>query len=289
MTDSFVPKDCFYESQGLRLHYADWGNEAAPPLILLHGGRDHCRSWDWVARALRPHFHIMAADLRGHGDSEWPRGSSYSMADHVYDLTRMAASVGIRQMSIVGHSFGGMISTVYAGAFPDRVLRLAVLDGAFNPRASTLPIEQQFVRWAAELNRMSAATPRRYRTVEDAAARMRERNTRLTTEQAMHLARHAVKRNADGTLSWKYDPTQRVNPPYKLTVDDHIALRQRIACPTLLLRAGDSVAPDPAHNGILKHFRNAEQKVIAGAGHWLHHDKLDVVVAELRSFLGVGG
>jgi pimeloyl-ACP methyl ester carboxylesterase len=118
---------------------------------------------------------------------------------------------------------------------------------------------------------------------------MRERNTRLTTEQAMHLARHAVKQNTDGTLSWKYDPTQRVNPPYKLTVDDHIALRQRIACPTLLLRAGDSIAPDPAVNGILKNFRNAEQKVIAGAGHWVHHDKLDVVVAELRSFLGVGG
>jgi pimeloyl-ACP methyl ester carboxylesterase len=117
---------------------------------------------------------------------------------------------------------------------------------------------------------------------------MRERNTRLTTEQTMHLARHAVKRNADGTLSWKYDPTQRVNPPYKLTLDDLIALRQRIACPTLLLRAGDSIAPDPASNGILRHFRNAEQKVIAGAGHWVHHDKLDVVVAELRSFLQVG-
>ena len=86
MTDLLEPKSCFYESQGLRLHYVDWGNETAPPLVLLHGGRDHCRTWDWVARALRPHFHIMAADLRGHGDSEWPKGSSYSMADHVYDL-----------------------------------------------------------------------------------------------------------------------------------------------------------------------------------------------------------
>ena len=287
MTDPFEPKSGFYESQGLRLHYADWGNDTAPPLVLLHGGRDHCRTWDRVARALRPYFHIMAADLRGHGDSEWPKGSSYSMADHVYDLTRMAAAVNVRRISIVGHSFGGMISTVFAGAFPDRVLRLAVLDGAFNPRASTLPIEQQFVRWVAELNRTSAAVPRRYRTIEEAAARMRERNVRLTPELAMHLARHAVRQNADGTFIWKYDPTQRVNPPYKLTVEDLIALRQRIACPTLLLRAGDSTAPDPAANGILGNFRHAEQKVIAGAGHWVHHDKLDVVVAELRAFLGV--
>jgi len=289
MTDSFEPKSCFYESQGLRLHYVDWGNEAAPALVLLHGGRDHCRTWDWVARALRPHFHIMAADLRGHGDSEWPKGSSYSMADHVYDLTRMAAAVGVKQMSIVGHSFGGMISSVYAGAFPQHVVRLAIIDGAFNPRSSTLPIEQQFVRWAAELNRTAAMVPRRYRSIEEAAARMKERNTRLTPQLAMHLARHAVKKLADGTYIWKYDPTQRVNPPYKLTVEDLIALRQRIACPTLLLRAGDSIAPDPAVNGILGNFKHAEQKVISGAGHWVHHDKLDVVVAELRAFLGVSG
>jgi len=60
------PKDRFYESQALRLHYADWGNEAAPPLLLIHGGRDHCRSWDAVARALQPHFHVIALDL-AHG------------------------------------------------------------------------------------------------------------------------------------------------------------------------------------------------------------------------------
>src|SRR5262249_2215199 len=152
----------------------------------------------------------------------------------------------LHQFSIIAHSFGGMISTVYAGAFPQRLSRLAVLDGAFNPRAPAFPIEQQFVRWVAELNKFSAATPRRYRTVEAAAARMTGRNPGLGGEQVLHLARHAVKRNADGPLSWKYDPTQRVNPPYRLSVDDILALRQRIACPTLLLRGGDSIAPNPA-------------------------------------------
>ena len=73
------PADRFYESQGLRLHYVDWGNEAAPPLILVHGGLDHCRNWDAIARELQPHFHVVAPDLRGHGDSEWARGSSYSL------------------------------------------------------------------------------------------------------------------------------------------------------------------------------------------------------------------
>ena len=59
------PADRFYESQGLRLHYVDWGNVSAPPLILVHGGLDHCRNWDAIARELQPHFHIVAPDLRG--------------------------------------------------------------------------------------------------------------------------------------------------------------------------------------------------------------------------------
>ena len=46
------PTSHVYFSQRLRLHYVDWGNEEAPPMILLiHGGRDHCRNWDWVARS----------------------------------------------------------------------------------------------------------------------------------------------------------------------------------------------------------------------------------------------
>ena len=108
------PKDRFYEAQGLRLHYADWGSEAAPPLLLIHGGRDRCRSWDAVARALQPHFHVMAPDLRGHGDSDWAKGSSYSLSDYVYDLTCLVRSASVHQIAIVGHSMGGMTLEVFS-------------------------------------------------------------------------------------------------------------------------------------------------------------------------------
>src|ERR1043165_4643327 len=118
------PDDRFYESQGLRLHYADWGNETAPPLILVHGGRDHCRSWDALARALQPQFHVVAPDLRGHGDSEWTKGGSYSLSDYVYDLTRLMGVLGLREAAFVGHSMGGMVCLVLAGTFPERVTRL---------------------------------------------------------------------------------------------------------------------------------------------------------------------
>ena len=66
-TEMHGPTSHSYLSQRLRLHYVDWGNEDAPPMLLVHGGQDHCRNWDWVARDLRQDYHVLAPDLRGHG------------------------------------------------------------------------------------------------------------------------------------------------------------------------------------------------------------------------------
>src|SRR5437879_12750466 len=83
------PTSHTYFSQRLRLHYVDWGNPARPPLLLVHGGRDHCRNWDWTAAALRDDWQIIAPDLRGHGDSEWSPDGSYTMAGYIYDLAQL--------------------------------------------------------------------------------------------------------------------------------------------------------------------------------------------------------
>src|ERR1700751_6259332 len=124
-----APQSRYYHSQGLRLHFSDWGNAQAPPLLLVHGGLDHSRSWDDLARALRHDFHVVAPDLRGHGESEWAIGSSYSLADHVYDLTGLVKAAGFENVSIVGHSMGGLGSRTYSGVFREKGSRLPVLDG----------------------------------------------------------------------------------------------------------------------------------------------------------------
>src|SRR5712691_5377531 len=67
------PTSHYFYSMRLKLHYVDWGNHEKPPLLLIHGGRDHARNWDWVAQDLRRDYHIIAPDLRGHGDSQWDR------------------------------------------------------------------------------------------------------------------------------------------------------------------------------------------------------------------------
>lgn len=281
------PEARFYESQGLRLHYADWGNAAAPPLILIHGGLDHCRNWDAIARALQPHFHILAPDLRGHGDSDWAKGSSYSLADNLVDLSRLSAVAELKDAAIIGHSMGGMVAQAYAGTFPERVSRLAVLDGTFLSHASPAPIDEQISRWIKQLERIAQQEPSTFKTIEEAAQRLTGRNKRLTQEQALHLARHGVRQHADGLYRWKFDHYQRARAPYRLSPDDYIALWSRIDCPTLMMWGSESFLSDPEAAGLLAHFKQAEMHKIAGAGHWLHHDMLEEVLATLRRFLGV--
>ena len=285
-TASDAPEARTYVSQGLRLHYTDWGNESAPPLILVHGGLDQSRSWDAMARALRARFHVIAPDLRGHGDSDWATGSSYSLSDHVYDLTCLIKSAGLEQVAIVSHSMGGMVSLTYAGAFPEKVSRLAVLDGVTNfPARKVKPIDVRIAEWVGDLDKTAQRKIHRYPSVADGAERILARNARLTREQAMHLATHALKRDADGEYSWKFDPYLRARAPYRLSLEDNIALWSRIQCPTLLVAGSESFLPDPGTAGVLTHFRQAELVKIEGAGHWLQHDKTEEVIGVLKSFL----
>jgi pimeloyl-ACP methyl ester carboxylesterase len=283
---SAAPEARFYQSQGLRLHYTDWGNASAPPLILVHGGLDHSRSWDEVARALRANFHVIAPDLRGHGDSEWARGSSYSQSDHVYDLAGLIESAGLDKVAIIGHSMGGMVSMTYTGAFPDRVSRLAILDGVIRfPAQKVKPIEVRIAEWVGDLDKTARRKIHRYASVAEGAERMLARNARLTREQAMHLATYALKQDADGSFGWKFDPYLRARAPYRLSLEDHQALWSRIACPTLLVSGRDSFLSDPETLGVLHYFAQAELVKIDGAGHWLQHDKPAEVIGLLRTFM----
>jgi pimeloyl-ACP methyl ester carboxylesterase len=284
------PTSHFYVSQRLRLHYVDWGNDTAPALVLVHGGRDHARSWDWVARELRHEYHVIAPDLRGHGDSAWALGGMYAIADFALDLANLVEAVGAREIVLIGHSLGGAVSLMYAGVHPERVRRLVAIEGLGPPPAMLAKLRertpwQRMAEWIEQMRGLAARQPRRYPTLEAASARMREENKFLSEEQARHLTIHSVNRNEDGTFSWKFDNYVRSFAPYRFDVDDMRALWGRIDCPTLLVRGANSWASDPGEDGRIAPFRNARLAAIANAGHWVHHDQLDAFLAEVRAFL----
>ncbi len=107
---------------------------------------------------------------------------------------------------------------------------------------------------------------------------MRAHNKRLPPDLALHLATFGVRRNADDTYSWKFDPYQRSMAPHRLLPDDHVSLWSRITCPTLLLHAEESFLKSSETAGLAGYFPKARSETISGAGHWLHHDKPDEVL-----------
>ncbi|MGI9591281.1 MAG: alpha/beta fold hydrolase [Myxococcota bacterium] len=284
------PVSSTYVSQRLRLHYVDWGNEGAPTLVLVHGGRDHARSWDWVARELRRDFHVIAPDLRGHGDSSWAIGGHYTLPEFTLDLAQLIDLLDVPSVALIGHSLGGAVSIQYAAVFPDRVWKLVAIEGLGPPpqivgRLANRPAWQRIAEWIQQVRDFSARQPRRYESIEAAAARMEAENAFLSPEQAQHLTIHGVNRNEDGTYSWKFDNYVRIFYPQRYDTGETRELWGRIVCPTLLVHGTESWAGDPAADGRAEAFGDARVANIEGAAHWVHHDRLESFVAVARAFL----
>jgi pimeloyl-ACP methyl ester carboxylesterase len=289
-SDVIGPSSSFYVSQRLRMHYVDWGNESAPPLLLIHGGKDHARNWDWVARDLRRDFHVIAPDLRGHGDSAWAVGGSYAVGEFVFDIVQLVDALHLAPLTIIGHSLGGAISLHYTGLFPENVVKLVAIEGLgpspeLERKLEGGPASVRFMEWIRSQKEIAKRQPRRYASIDEAAKRMQDENEFLSPEQARHLTVHGVARNEDGTFSWKFDPYVRSFAPVRFRGADVRSLWERITCPTLLVRGEESWASDPEKDGRIAPFRDARLLNVPKAGHWVHHDQLDVFLREVRSFL----
>ncbi len=284
------PTSHSFISQRLRLRYVDWGNADAPPLILLHGGRDHSRSWDWTAQALRDKWHVIAPDLRGHGDSDWSPDGDYGSLANLYDLAQLIHQLRLAPVTIVAHSYGGNIALRYSGTFPENVRKLVAIEG-LGPSPKMLaermakPVTTRLRDWIEAKRASAGRVQKKYATLDDAFRRMKEENHHLSDEQARHLTIHGVSQNEDGTYTWKFDPYMRIFPPFDLPQSDIELIWQSITCPTLLLYGKDSWASNPVADGRAKHFRNARVEVYENAAHWLHHDQFDRFIAELKAFL----
>jgi pimeloyl-ACP methyl ester carboxylesterase len=284
------PTSHSFISQRLKLRYVDWGNPDAPPLILLHGGRDHSRSWDWTAQALRDRWHVIAPDLRGHGDSDWSPDGDYGSLANLYDLAQLIHQLRLAPVTIVAHSYGGNIALRYSGTFPENVRKLVAIEG-LGPSPKMLaermgkPVTKRLRDWIEAKRASAGRVQKKYATLDDAFRRMKEENHHLSDEQARHLTIHGVSQNEDGTYTWKFDPYMRIFPPFDLPQSDIELIWQSITCPTLLLYGKDSWASNPVEDGRAKHFRNARVEVYENAAHWLHHDQFDRFIAELKAFL----
>jgi pimeloyl-ACP methyl ester carboxylesterase len=284
------PTSQSYISQRLRLHYVDWGNPDAPPLILVHGGQDHCRNWDWVAQDLRRDYHIIAPDLRGHGDSAHSPSGEYGLGAYVYDLAQLIHQQGLAPVRMIAHSLGGNIALRYTGTYPETVSKLVSIEGmgpspSMLARRAKTSAPERMRGWIEHKRALAGRMPRKYASIEEAFARMQAENKHLTPEQARYLTVHGAAQNEDGTYSWKFDNYARSSSPADLTPKEIQELWENITCPVLFVNGKESWASNPEKDGALKHFKDGRVVEFERAGHWVHHDRLDDFLTEVRAFL----
>ena len=281
------PVSHYYYSSRLKLQFWDWGQNGKPTLLLVHGGLDHSRMWDWVARVYREHFHVYAMDLRGHGNSAWAPGALYTIAEHTLDLSALADIIDDFPLYIVGHSLGGIITLNYAGIYPDRVRKAIAIEGLGLPVGHKIhrPPPERMRNWIAQVRKTEPREPHSYPNIDAAVARMKEANPHLSDEVARHLTLYGTNWNSDGSLVWKFDNYARIFPPYGQNIDDMRAILNEITCPVQLFWGMESWAPNPELDGRASVIKNHRLVKVPGAGHWVQHDRLDIFLEESLRFL----
>jgi pimeloyl-ACP methyl ester carboxylesterase len=209
------------------------------------------------------------------------------MPDYLLDLNQLLRHIGVRPVVLVGHSLGGAIVLQYAGTYPDRVSSVVAIEGLGPPPSMIVerPVEERLDEWIRTMELLATRQPRRYTSLKEAEARMRDANPRLAPELAAHLTSHGTMRMEDGTYAWKFDNYVRAWGPDRYDRDAVQRLWSRISCPVLLVRGSESWAENPVVDGRASHFSDSRYVEFDRAGHWVHHDRLEAFLTELNSFL----
>lgn len=287
-------RERFYRSGPLRIHFRDWGDPDNPPLVLVHGLRDHSHSFDDLARGLSRDYRVYAVDLRGHGDSETT--TYYAFGHFVGDLRNLIRALRLDKPIVVGHSFGGEVVGQWAGAFPDVPRAVVLLEGLGPPPHSVeWRIARHRLGWKA-VDRAQAGV-RGLPDLDAAYRRLREKNPRLTEEKARELTELGTRAREDGTLEWKFDPMlATLSVAGGFAMDNLAAFWAEITAPTLLVigaESGEFWHDKPGVPYLQKDdlerrvgaFRDAQVVEIEGAGHMLHFDRPAELLDSIRTFL----
>ena len=277
-------RDIALELSGRRLAARTWGDESLPKLLALHGWLDNAASFDALAPLLCGHFHIVAIDFPGHGRSDWrPPGAWYHYVDDLSEALAATDALGWNRFGLLGHSLGGAVASMLAGACPQRIERLLLIE-ALGPLTQTAEQTLGTLQRAfAERGAAADKSPRLFADLDEAvAARMRAND--LSREAARMLVERGIKPVAGG-LTWSTDPRLLLTSPVRYTEEQVLAVLRGIRAPTGLILAEPEqpYMPREPMNWRIAQVDGIEVVRMAGTHH-LHLEDAAPVAAQLVRF-----
>lgn len=276
------------ELRGLQCCVRHWGPPDAPSLLFLHGRMDASATFQFVVDALQQPWHVIAPDWRGYGASAW-LSRPYWFHEYYADLDALLAHFSPDEpASIVGHSMGANVAAMYAGARPERVARLAMLDflGLKSDKEDAAPTA--LGNWLDAI--LEAPKLRAYPDRESLARRLLATNPRLDARKAGFLSRALSHLRPDGQVAMACDPWHKIASPLPYRVADAKAAWRKIEASVLMLIADQGYVhqrfgDDPAeYRSRIESFRHVRVVKVADSGHNIQHDQPEQVAAALEEF-----
>jgi len=270
---------------GARIAALAWGDRAAPPLVLVHGGAAHAQWWAPLAPLFADRFRVVAFDMSGHGDSD--RRENYSVGTWADEVIAVAeASGGNGRPVVVGHSMGGFVTIATAALHGVRLEGAVVID---------VPVRRPDPETMEGVSGGMFRAPKVYADLEEGM-----RHFHLVPPQPCengwlmaHIARHSLHA-VDGGVTWKFDPgvfTRRTGPD---SPSDYGPLLARAACRVAVINGSDSAIVNEDTRTYMAELLADSPAAVAGVPfveipEAQHHVLLDqplALVAALRAVFG---
>jgi pimeloyl-ACP methyl ester carboxylesterase len=278
-------------ANGLDHHVIEWEADAtAQPrgtVVLVHGYMDAAATWDRVGPVLAAAgFRVLAPDMRGFGDgARIPAGAYYHFVDYVFDLADLSLALSPEPFALVGHSMGGTISTLFAGTFPERLTRLALLEGLGPPDnpPELGPIRMR--RWIEEVRAVRARGEKHTTfTREDALRRLAANHADVPEAVLATRLPHLIAERNE-LVAWRNDPLHRTTSPMPFSAKLFVEFAKKVTCPVLFASGGPRGYHPPDENDRIAAFANIETFDIPDAGHMMHWTKPAELAERLMAFL----
>lgn len=273
-----LPQDGYVDANGMRFHYLDWGNTDKPPLLLLHGGAQSAHSWDFFSLAMRDHFHIIALDQRGHGDSDWSEEGDYDAMFHIADVDAVTDALGFSSFVLLGLSMGGRNAYGFAAHHPAKVQRLVIVDVGPDIAAEGRKHIQEFLE-GTEV----------FESFEWLVERVHQYNPRRPVEQIRGSLLNNLKQLEDGQWTWKHDRRRGIHRDRGMEMNEEAWQDlQNVSAPTLLVRGADSyILSTQTADKMRATLAQCSFSEVPNAGHLVPSDNPVAFEAVVRSYLGV--
>jgi pimeloyl-ACP methyl ester carboxylesterase len=259
-------------------------------VLLIHGNMDAAATWDMVAPELAAAgFRVVAPDLRGFGDgARVPSGGYYHFIDYVFDLADLVDQLVPQgaPLHVVGHSMGGTAASLYSGTFPERVTRLALLEGAGPPDNTHEVAPDRARQWIEEVRAVRERAVRRMPSREDALRRLAGNHPRVA-EAVLRARLDALAAELPGGgWAWKTDPLQTTRSPMPFYAESWKAFARRVSCPVLWVSGGPDGWHPADEDTRVASFAVLRRAEIPGAGHMMHWTEPAKLTRLLLEFFG---